>query len=245
VGVVAHRAELVEEIARNAAEQGRRAAAEELVTVLAHDLRNHVSPIQLRLALVQRRSRREGRSEDARDIDIALRSVHRLAALITDILDVARIERGVFEVHPEVVDLVALARECAAALSPAESPIPIRAAEDVVVAADPRRVRQCLENLLSNAIRHAPQHGAVAVDVAREVRERGEWARVTVVDEGPGIAPEVLPRLFDRFVTGSQGGLGLGLYLAKRIAAAHGGDLTVESSPGKGARFSLTLPFPR
>ncbi|HVE81598.1 MAG TPA: sensor histidine kinase, partial [Myxococcales bacterium] len=70
------------------------------------------------------------------------------------------------------------------------------------------------------------------------------WARVDVVDEGPGISAELLPRIFDRFVTGQKAGqgLGLGLYLAKRIASAHGGDLTVESTPGKPTRFTLLLP---
>jgi two-component system OmpR family sensor kinase len=67
---------------------------------------------------------------------------------------------------------------------------------------------------------------------------------VEIVDEGPGIPEEMLPRLFDRYVTGEgrSGGLGLGLYLAKRVAAVHGGDLTVDSPPGKGARFILSLP---
>jgi signal transduction histidine kinase len=68
---------------------------------------------------------------------------------------------------------------------------------------------------------------------------------VEVIDEGPGIPPELLPHVFDRFVSGTRsgGGLGLGLYLAKRIAGVHGGDLTVESQAGKGARFILTLPL--
>ena len=72
----------------------------------------------------------------------------------------------------------------------------------------------------------------------------GDHVQIHVVDQGPGVSPDVLPRLFDRFVSGQgpNGGLGLGLYLAKRIAALHGGDLTVESEPGKGARFTLMLP---
>jgi two-component system OmpR family sensor kinase len=71
-----------------------------------------------------------------------------------------------------------------------------------------------------------------------------DLALVEVVDEGPGIPNDMLPRLFDRYVTGDngRGGLGLGLYLAKRIAALHGGDLTVDSTPGKGARFTLSVP---
>ncbi|HEX2197517.1 MAG TPA: ATP-binding protein, partial [Burkholderiales bacterium] len=72
----------------------------------------------------------------------------------------------------------------------------------------------------------------------------GGRADVTVIDQGPGIPQDLLPYVFERFVSGRQrqGGLGLGLYLAKRIAAMHGGDLTVESQPGKGARFKLVLP---
>ena len=77
------------------------------------------------------------------------------------------------------------------------------------------------------------------------VTSRARDARVDVQDEGPGIPADILPRVFDRFVSGSrqQGGLGLGLYLAKRIAANRGGDLTVESPPGRGARFTLSLPL--
>lgn len=76
-------------------------------------------------------------------------------------------------------------------------------------------------------------------------RPDGPLANVTVIDQGLGISQELLPYVFERFVSGQQrqGGLGLGLYLAKRVAGLHGGDLTVESTPGKGARFTLTLPL--
>ena len=69
----------------------------------------------------------------------------------------------------------------------------------------------------------------------------GEYARVEIIDEGPGVSPEMLPRIFERHQT-SKGGLGLGLFLAKRIAELHGGDLLVDSAPGRGARFTLLLP---
>lgn len=89
VGVVAHRAELVEEIARNAADQGRRAVAEELVTVLAHDMRDYLSPVHLRLDLLRRRAESEGRTADANDLDLTLKSLMRADALVSDLLDVA------------------------------------------------------------------------------------------------------------------------------------------------------------
>ena len=114
-----------------------------------------------------------------------------------------------------------------------------------MAAADPHRARQCVENLLSNALKHSPEHAPVTVVVSREKQEPREMAVVQVIDEGPGVPPEVLPRMFERFVTGSQksGGVGLGLYLAKRVAQLHGGDVKLESAPGKGARFTLTLPI--
>jgi signal transduction histidine kinase len=242
VGIVAHRAELAEAIGRNAVEQGRRAAAEELVTVLAHDLRNYLSPLAMRLELLGARAKRDARADDARDVESARRSVARLSGLVSDILDVARIDQGVFQLEPEPLDLGALVQETVSLLATPEHPVLLRVQDGgpIVVTADAGRLRQCLENIVSNAIQKSPANAAVTVFVSKG-RQR---ARVDVVDEGPGIPPDLLPHVFERFVSGSrrEGGLGLGLYLAKRVAAVHGGDLTVDSPPGKGARFTLSLP---
>jgi two-component system, OmpR family, sensor kinase len=244
VGVLAHRAELAEQIAANAVEQGRRAVADELITVMAHDLRNYIAPIDMRMRLVRRRVEKEGRA-DVRDLDLALKALGRLAAIIGDILDVARIDQGVLQIDPQPIALVSLIEEITAAIATPDHPIAVHAPEELVVLADPRRVRQCVENLLSNALKHSPKDASVTVRVGRLVRERAEAARVEIIDEGPGIPPEVAPHIFERFVTGKrkEGGLGLGLFLAKRIAALHDGDLTFESEPGKGARFILVLPL--
>jgi signal transduction histidine kinase len=242
VGIVAHRAELAEEIGRNALEQGRRAAAEELVTVLAHDLRNYLSPLGMRLEALAARARRDSRADDQRDLDAARRSVARLGGLVSDILDVARIDQGVFQMDPEPVDLGALVQETVSLLATPDHPVLLRVQDGgaIMVTGDAGRLRQCLENIVSNAIQKSPANAAVTVFVSKNEQR----ANVDVVDEGPGIPADILPHVFERFVSGShrEGGLGLGLYLAKRIAAVHGGDLTVESPPGKGARFTLTLP---
>jgi two-component system, OmpR family, sensor kinase len=244
VGSVAHRAELVEEIGRNAVEQGRRAVAEELVTILAHDLRNFVSPISARLQLIQRRAVPDKREADVRDSEAALKAVRRLNRLIADILDVARIDQGVFRLDLEPVDLGGLAASIATTLSTPSHDVRVAPMEEVVVPADPARVTQCLENIVTNAIRHSPRGAPVTVIVAKKRVEDGEVGTVEVLDEGPGVPSEILPRIFERFSTGSGSrGLGLGLYLAKRIAVAHGGELKVESPPGKGARFCLELPM--
>ncbi len=246
VGILAHRAELVEEIARNSVAEGRRAAAEELITVFAHDMRNQITPITTRLQLVQRRAQRDHRDFAVHELGLALRALSRLGAMISDILDVERIDRGILATRMQAIDLVALVEDAAATMSTEENRVLVRAQliGELRVAADPARLRQCVDNLLSNAVKHSPAGAPVTVMISRAAEQTGEVAVVQVIDEGPGVAPEILPRIFERFATGrpDEGGLGLGLYLAKRIAQTHGGDVTLESAPGKGARFTLSLP---
>jgi two-component system, OmpR family, sensor kinase len=248
VGVVAHNAQLAEAMSRNAAEEGRRAGAEELVTTLAHDLRNYLAPISGRLYLLRNR----GREEDKEDLDVIARWIERLESLVHDILDVTRIDRGMLLLAPQPLDVRQVAKDVAALFSGPKHPVraTVEHGEPILVEADPGRLRQCLENLVANAVHKSPEGAAVSMVVAKEVQANGvAWAVIDVIDQGPGIPREVLPHIFDRFYTegGRQrdAGLGLGLYLAKRIAALHGGDLTAQSDPGRGARFRLTLPISR
>ena len=245
VGMVAHRAELVERIAGEAAQQGRRGVVDELVTVLAHDLRNYLTALDGHVTLLRRRAERERRPRDLENATAASRVVERLTRLVVDLLDTARLEQGLFAVEPQPVDLVALAAEAAEIFATETTAIEVWAPDELVVGADPDRLRQALANLLANAVRYSPAGAPVVVEVAREERADGPWACVSVRDRGPGIPPDLLPRLFTRFAAGRgrEAGLGLGLYLARGIATAHGGTLAVESSPGAGARFDLALPI--
>jgi signal transduction histidine kinase len=247
VGTVAHRAELMEEIGRNSLEQGRRAAAEELVTVLAHDVRNYLAPISGRLYLLRQEADKRGDPAAREHAETALRSITGLTKLVTNLLDVARIDRGLFELDLEPVDLAALAREAAGMLSRADHEVIVKGSQSIVVAADRGRLRQCLDNLVSNALGHSPRAAPVNVFIEEHQEDGERWTHLQVIDEGPGVPKEMLPRLFDRFVSGraGSGGVGLGLYLADRIARAHGGRIEVESSPGKGSRFTLCLPVYR
>ncbi len=243
VGLVVQRAELTERVAREAVAQARRATAEELVGILAHDLRAPLQPLRGYLELLHRFARREERERDVGYAGQALEAAARLGGMIDNLLDAARLEQGLFALSLQPVDVSILARETAAVLSPPATPIEVRAPDDLMLQADPARLRQALENLLGNALAHSPDGAPVALRVDREAREDGEWVVLTVRDAGPGIAPEVLPTLFDRFARGaSSTGLGLGLYLSRSIAEAHGGALTVESEPGKGTSFRLALP---
>jgi two-component system OmpR family sensor kinase len=254
IGALTHRAELVERISQEAATQARQVVAEELITVLAHDLSNMLTPLKARLDLVKRRVRRDNRERDVADLELASRSVNRLQALIRDLLDVGRLDQGLFSLSRQPVNLVLLVQETSevvGTLQTVQLNILLTTPEELVVEADKARIGQALENLISNALRHSPKGAPVEVEVRSEMRPNGdsigsterEWAIINVHDEGPGIPADLVPRLFTRFSPGPNStGLGLGLYLARSIAEAHGGTLTVESSPGRGTTFCMAFP---
>jgi signal transduction histidine kinase len=243
LGLVTSRAETVERIAESAAEQARQVAAQELVTVLAHDLRNYLTPLKLRIDMMRRKAQREQRERDLSDIRDASNAIQRLDGLIGDLLDAGRAEQGAFAVRLDPLDLVALVRETAELQRVQPVEIVVDAPDELLVGGDRSRLQQVLENLLSNAVKHAPPDTRVEVLVREEHRDDGRRAAVIVRDNGAGIPPEVMPKLFQRFAPGPESsGLGLGLYIASRIATAHNGTLTVESLPGQGATFRLEIP---
>ncbi|MBD8617751.1 HAMP domain-containing histidine kinase [Sphingomonas sp. CFBP 13728] len=177
--------------------------------------------------------------------DIASAGRH-LLELVDDLVDLQAVERPDFALAPEPIDLADVARRAAGLLtvraSNAEVTI-VRPAMDARVPAlgDFRRVLQILVNLVGNAVRYSPAGSHVTVSVERSETQ----AIVVVADQGKGVAPEDQIRIFEKFerVDPSEaGGNGLGLYIARRLARAMQGDLMIESAPGEGARFVLTLP---
>jgi signal transduction histidine kinase len=243
VALILHRAELAEQVVRETAAQVRRVAAEELIEVLAHDLKTPLTPMRGYVDLLRSFAEREGRARDVGYATQVSAGLERLQRMIDDLMDVNRLELSLFALLLQPVDLAELVRRTADVLEAPNAPIVVRAPDDLVVSADADRLRQALENLIGNALAHGPGGAPVAVQVDREERTGGPWAVVRVRDAGPGIAPELLPTLFERFARGAGStGLGLGLYLARGIAEAHGGTLTVESTPGQGTTFHLALP---
>jgi signal transduction histidine kinase len=243
VGLVAERAELSQRLAEEAAARERRTAAEELIAVLAHDLRNHLSTLRGRLDLLKRRAQSDSQPDYVDGAQAAITAVDRLGKLVNDLLDSERLERGLFTLRPEAVDLVALAKETAGSFRAEGVRLVVRAPDELWLPADPERLRQCLDNLVSNALTHSPGGGQVTIEVAHARRGALDGARLSIQDEGPGVPSQLVPRLFERFARGTRsGGLGLGLFLASRIAVAHAGTLTLDSPPGSPARFSLWLP---
>ena len=246
VGLVAYRAQLVEELTASTAAQARQKAADELITVLAHELNNYLTPIQGRVVLLQRRATRDAREQDQADLAALKAAVDRLSGLVSDLLAMERLEQGLYTLHVQAVDLGELTRECVTTFATAERPIHLAVPDptDLVVLADAARLRQVLENLLTNAVRHSPKELAVEVSVETEQQAEGRWATVSVQDHGSGIPAALVPQLFDRFAAGpDSNGLGLGLYMARRLAEAHSGTLTYDPSADGGACFRLALPL--
>ncbi len=164
--------------------------------------------------------------------------------MIAHLLDTARLEGGVFHLAPRPVDLAALARETADLLRAPGATLLVQAPTVLWRTCDPERVRQALENLLGNAIKHSPKGAPIVVSVEARERRDGEWAVLTVRDEGPGVAPDLLPTLFERFARGRDStGLGLGLYLTRGIAEAHGGTLTAAAEPNIMSTLGHRLSF--
>lgn len=241
VGALAHRAELVQRLRQEEAQRGRRAAAEEIVAVLSHDVRNHLAPLSSRLQLLKMRLT-AGKAIAASDLDVALAGVARLARLTNELLDLTRLDQGLFVLELAPLDLVPLLREVARVFSSPEAEVQVTAPDSLTMLGDGARLRQALENVIANGVRYSPPGRPLQVTLSEEADP--PQARIDVVDQGPGIAPELLGKLFERFVAGPRSkGIGLGLYLAERVAAAHGGSLTVSSTLGSGSHFSFLLPL--
>jgi signal transduction histidine kinase len=241
LGVAVHRAELVEELTRSAEQRGRHQAAEEMLTVYAHDIRNHLMTVSLRLQVLAQRASRDGRAQDLADVEKVRDNVRRLGQFAETQLDIGRLKSGLFMLAPEKVDLVALVQETAELVSAADGEVRVEGLRALEVEVDTQALRQALENLLANARKFSPPGAPVVIRV-EAADER--FACIRVRDFGPGVSPELLPRLFDRFVSGaSSSGIGLGLYLARGLVEAHGGTLEVEPVEGPGACFCIKLPL--
>jgi len=212
-----------------------------LMADVAHELRTPLTIIQGRL---------EGLIDGVypRDDDrltAVLNDTRILARLVEDLRTLANAESGHLTLEKEPTDLAILIQDVVNAFS-AEARIAriaIRVdvpAELPLVEVDPLRIREVLSNLLSNAIRHAGSGGAVSF----AVEPLGDRIVVRVADTGPGISPQDLPKIFDRFHKGpASSGSGLGLTIARNLVVAHGGEIRAESQLGQGTTVVLTLPL--
>jgi len=249
---LAHRAALSVENARlyREAQEAIR-LRDEFLSIASHELKTPLTPLSLKLQALARVAQARPDAPLAplvlSHVDAGLRQVRKLAELMSDLLDVSRIVGGSFQLRREPVDLAAVVRDVATGFASeaalAQTPLHVRAEGAIVGVWDRSRVEQVVANLVDNALKYGA--GApVRVSVAAE----GGLARLTVRDEGIGIAPEQLGRIFDRYTRAVSeryyGGLGLGLYITRTIVEIEGGRVRVDSAPGRGATFVVELPLP-
>jgi signal transduction histidine kinase len=222
--------------------------ANAIIAVAAHELKNALGGIGVALARCELRLKTK-QPVTADDLASARFELRRLSALVNDLLDGARVDLGAVHIQPKRLDLGELAREVVEMFRAARDSKVVLSlpTQPLLLDADAERVRAVLINFLENAVKYAPDSRELTVTVGPSPAPGR--ARLAVTDQGAGIPPEEQPRLFQRFyrVPGTSArtdGLGLGLYLCRSIAEAHGGAAGVDSAPGVGATFWLDLPQP-
>jgi two-component system CheB/CheR fusion protein len=238
-----------------ASEQAARAEAEaanrtkdEFMAMLAHELRNPLAPIRSALGLLELQFNTNPVA--ARAIEISQRQITHMARLLDDLLDVSRITRGKIHLRMEIVELresvTGFVETNKHAIESRRHKLVVELPkEPVYVEADPPRLDQIISNLVNNAVKYTEPGGQITIKLETE----GDDALVRVRDTGIGLAPEMLARIFDPFtqvshsLDRSQGGLGIGLTLVRRLVELHGGSVSANSAGlGKGSEFVVRLP---
>ena len=226
-------------------------ARRDLIAAVSHDLR---TPLAATRALIEALT--DGIAADpqteGRYLSSASRELAHLSRLVDDLFELARIDAGVLQLTLEEASLHDLISDTISSFQPQADQRGVRLVGEIArdvdpVLANPSRLQRVLHNLVSNALRHTPADGTVALRATPE----GEEVRVEVADTGEGITAEDLPRVFERSFRGEQSrtrpkkdgspGAGLGLAIARGLIEAHGGTMDVESDLGRGSRFHFTL----
>lgn len=219
----------------------------QFLAMLAHELRNPLAAVRNAVDVASR----SGSKEDLEwSRDVTARQVQNFAHLINDLLDVARITEGKIQLRKELIDATPVVRHAVEAVKPIVAErkhelLVSYTSTDLKLEADSTRLEQILVNLLTNAAKYTPTGGRIQLIVGVE----GNEVVFRVRDNGLGIPPELLPKMFDLFAQGdrsldrSEGGLGIGLTLVRSLAQLHGGTVTATSDgPGKGSEFVVRLP---
>lgn len=222
---------------------------DEFIATLAHELRNPLAPIRTGLEILRRVGELPPAAARARDA--MQRQLSHMVRLVDDLLDVSRISRHKLELRPEPLELRSVLEHALEASQPAIEAVghTIRLQlpeQRLRVQGDLTRLAQVVSNLLSNAAKYTPPGGTITVDL----KEEDGQAVIRVQDNGMGIPPEVLPQLFTLFVQAGRerapgaGGLGIGLWLVKRLVDLHHGSIEARSEgPGRGSTFTVRLPL--
>ncbi len=235
------------EAERRTVEELRRLSAlrADFVSLVSHELRSPMAAVIGSARTLQQRWRELSPAHRDSFLELIAGETNRLAQLVSDVLDTSRIEAGTFSYQFTDVDVGELVRDAVASATVGQDEVSVVASVRTPlppVRADGDRLGQVLRNLVDNAVKYSPAGSAVKVSAYAH----GDRVLVDVVDAGPGIPREHRRLIFEKFgrakTDGAKPGTGLGLFIARSIAEAHGGSLEVSSSPERGSTFTLTLP---
>lgn len=238
---------------------------DEFLSIVSHELRTPLTAINGNVQLAKRRLSAliiaDGIDEEILEVlDVILELLSRAEnqvriqnRLVSDLLDASRIQANKLEIHPEECDLLAIVRKTVddiQTINPLRTIVldlpPSENAESIAIVADPQRVSQVLTNYISNALKYSESEQPVTVHVA----VKDQLVYVYVTDHGPGIPPEIVAHIWQRFYkstrvkaqNGPRAGLGIGLYISKLLIEQQRGNVGVESTPGEGSTFWFALP---
>jgi signal transduction histidine kinase len=222
----------------------QRPLREEEFAAITHDLRNPLSVITLEVSVLEEKLPPLGK--DARDALLRIgRNLTYLDNLLQDLLDLSAIDAARFELHRERLELCSLVTEVVERMvsSRDKSRVQVRFDRVIDVKADGHRIARVVANLVHNALKYSARDTPVSV----VVEQRAGRAVVSVIDEGAGLAPDEAHQVFEKFRRAAsakgQDGVGLGLYVSRRIVEAHDGKIGVDSTFGRGSRFYFELPI--
>jgi two-component system, chemotaxis family, CheB/CheR fusion protein len=234
-------------VIRDITDRSLRLLQEEFMSIASHELRTPLTALRGYLSMLQRHLH-DSDERTQRYLTVSLDMVERLVSLISDLLDVGRLQTGRFDLALESTDLTALVTqtvEMAQSMTTTHTVEFDAPSQQIIVTVDPARLQQVLLNLLTNAIRYSPDADRVIVHLSTDDGN----VNLTVEDFGIGLTSDAAAQVFSRFYQGDaaksigpQRGLGLGLFISKEIIDAHGGEIWVDSEPEQGSTFTVRIP---
>lgn len=218
---------------------------DDFISIASHELKTPITSLKASLQLLERMKDNPSAAVLPRLIEQSSRSMGKISELVEDLLNVSRMNEGQIKLSKSLFVLSDVLNECCSHIRiTGRHELIFMGDEELQVFADEHRIDQVIVNFVNNAVKYAPNSREIYLIVEKE----NDTAKVSVKDNGPGISPDKLPHLFDRYYRADDAGfqvsgLGLGLYISADIIHRHGGEIGVESEPGMGSTFWFTLPL--
>ncbi len=218
---------------------------DDFISIASHELKTPITSLKASLQLLERVKHDPTSELIPKLIDQSSRSMHKISALVEDLLNVSRASKTELKLNKTAFTIAELLNSCCSHVRIAgKHQLIVQGNMQLRVTADEHSIDQVVVNLVNNAVKYSPE----SKDIFMMISQEGDMAKIAVRDTGPGIAPEKVPHLFDRYYRAESSGfqnsgLGLGLYICAEIIKRHGGDIGVESELGQGSTFWFTLPL--